>query len=59
MYGRVNQDITNDCFLAQLVDYLIPMLYVVMVLDTSGGPIEWLGERAHEHDVAVYSMLQP
>ena len=59
MYGRVNPDITNACFLAQLVDYLIPMLYVVMVLDTSSGPIEWLVERAHEHDVAVYSMLQP
>ena len=59
MYGRVNQDITNDSFLAQLVDYLIPMLYVVMVLDTSAGPIEWLVERAHPHDVAVYSMLQP
>ena len=49
----------NACFLAQLVDYLIPMLYVVMVLDTNGGPVEWLVERAHEHDVAVYSMLQP
>ena len=49
----------NACVLAQLVDYLIPMLYVVMVLDTSGGPIEWLVERAHTHDVAVYSMLQP
>ena len=49
----------NACFLAQLVDYLIPMLYVVMVLDTSSGPIEWLVERAHAHDVAVYSMLQP
>ena len=41
------------------MDYLIPMLYVVMVLDTSAGPIEWLVERAHAHDVAVYSMLQP
>ena len=29
------------------MDYLIPMLYVVMVLDTSSGPIEWLVERAH------------
>ncbi len=41
-----------------LVDYVMPMLYIDFTLDTSI-PIDWLIEASHEHDVAVYGMLQP
>ena len=43
-----------------LVDYVIPMLYVCMVLDTQGGSAaDWLVRHAHANDVEVISMLQP
>ena len=41
-----------------LVDYVVPMLYVDMILDPDM-PIDWLVEAAHEADVSVYGMLQP
>jgi len=41
-----------------LVDYVVPMLYIVMILDPDM-PIEWITEAAHEADVSVYGMLMP
>ncbi len=41
-----------------LVDYVVPMTYLVFVLD-SNMPIDWIVEAAHKNDVSVYSMLQP
>ena len=41
-----------------LVDYVVPLLYIDFTQDPDM-PIEWLVERAHEHDVAVYGILQP
>ena len=42
-----------------LVDYVIPMLYVCMVLDTQSGSTEWLVDHAHANGVEVIAMLQP
>ena len=41
-----------------LVDYVVPMLYAVFILDPDM-PIDWLVEAAHDADVSVYGMLQP
>ena len=41
-----------------LVDYLVPMVYAHMILD-SAMPVEWLVEAAHARDVSVYYMLHP
>lgn len=41
-----------------LVDYLVPMVYGDMVLD-SAMPLDWIVEAAHAADVSVYAMLQP
>ena len=41
-----------------LVDYILPMLYIDFTLDQEM-PIEGLVELAHEHDTAIYGMLQP
>ena len=42
-----------------LVDYVIPMLYFYMSIDTQATEMEWIVRRAHLHGVAVYAMLQP
>lgn len=41
-----------------LVDFVIPLVYAFFVLDANM-PIGWLVQAAHEHDIAVYGMLQP
>jgi hypothetical protein len=41
-----------------LVDYVVPMVYADMVLD-SAMPLEWIIEAAHTAEVSVYAMLQP
>jgi len=41
-----------------LVDYVVPLLYLDFTADPDI-PIDWLIEKAHEHDIAVYGMLQP
>ena len=41
-----------------LVDYLVPLLYLDFTADPDM-PIDWLIEKAHKRDIAVYGMLQP
>ena len=41
-----------------LVDYLVPMVYGLSILD-GAMPIQWLIEAAHEKDTSVYAMLHP
>ena len=41
-----------------LVDYVVPMVYGDMVLD-SAMPVDWLIRAAHAAEVSVYAMLQP
>ena len=41
-----------------LVDYVVPLLYLDFTLDPDM-PIEWLIDKAHQHDIPVYGMLQP
>ena len=41
-----------------LVDYVVPLLYLDFTADPDM-PIDWLIEKAHKHDIAVYGMLQP
>ncbi|MBI4552740.1 MAG: hypothetical protein HY710_10795 [Candidatus Latescibacteria bacterium] len=41
-----------------LVDFVVPLVYASFTLDANM-PIGWLVETAHEHEIAVYGMLQP
>ncbi len=41
-----------------LVDYVVPMLYLYMILDPDM-PFEWLVKAAHKSDASVYGMLMP
>ena len=41
-----------------LVDYVAPLLYLDFTLDPDM-PIDWLIDKAHQHDIPVYGMLQP
>ena len=41
-----------------LVDYIVPLLYLDFTLDPDM-PIDWLIGKAHQHEIAVYGMLQP
>ena len=41
-----------------LVDFVVPMVYRDFILDANM-PIGWIVDAAHQHDIAVYGMLQP